>query len=101
MEQHHVMVKGLRVSSREPVGPDEPLLEGRGRPGTLTRQCCCEGAAFDVRTAVSWNAQGSQRGNGVPTAPGMLHSEALAGGMLQAEPYLVSSRKRAWRTPKA
>ena len=34
---------------------------------------------------MSWNVQGSMRGDGVPTAPGMLDSEAVAAGILKAE----------------
>ena len=34
---------------------------------------------------MSWNVQGSMRADAVPTAPGMLDSEAVAGGILKAE----------------
>ena len=34
---------------------------------------------------MSWNVQGSMRGDGVPAAPGMLDSEAVAAGVLKAE----------------
>ena len=34
---------------------------------------------------MSWNVQGSMRGDGVPVAPGMLDGEAVAAGILQAE----------------
>ena len=34
---------------------------------------------------MSWNVQGSMRSDGVPAAPGMLDSEAVAAGILKAE----------------
>ena len=34
---------------------------------------------------MSWNVQGLRRGDGVPTAPGMLDNEAVAAGDLKAE----------------
>ena len=34
---------------------------------------------------MSWNVQGSMRCHAVPTAPGMLDSEPVAGGILRAE----------------
>ena len=34
---------------------------------------------------MSWNVQGSMRGDGVPVAPGMLDSEAVAAGIMKAE----------------
>ena len=34
---------------------------------------------------MSWNVQGSMRGDGVPVAPGMLDGEAVAAGIMQAE----------------
>ena len=37
--------------------------------------------ACDARTAVSWNVQGLMRGDGMPTAPGMLDSEAVVAGI--------------------
>ena len=36
-----------------------------------------------------WNIKGSMRGDGVPVAPGMLDSEAVAAGVLQAEPAIM------------
>ena len=43
------------------------------------------GPASDTRAAVSWNDQGSMRGDGVPVAPGMLDGEAVAAGIMKAE----------------
>ena len=34
---------------------------------------------------MSWNVQGSMRGDGVPVAPGMLDGEAVAAGVMKAE----------------
>ena len=34
---------------------------------------------------MSWNVQGSMRGDGVPVAPGMLDGEAVAAGIMKAE----------------
>ena len=34
---------------------------------------------------MSWNIQGSMRGDGVPVAPGMLDGEAVATGIMEAE----------------
>ena len=34
---------------------------------------------------MSWNVQGSMRGDGVPMAPGMLDGEAVAAGVMKAE----------------
>ena len=34
---------------------------------------------------MSWNVQGSMRGDGMPVAPGMLDSKAVAAGVLKAE----------------
>ena len=42
-------------------------------------------SACDTRTAVSWNMQGSMWADRVPTASGMLESQAFAGCLLKAE----------------
>ena len=34
---------------------------------------------------MSWNVQGSMRGDGIPVAPGMLDGEAVAAGIMKAE----------------
>ena len=34
---------------------------------------------------MSWNVQGSMRGDGVPVAPSMLGGEAVAAGIMKAE----------------
>ena len=34
---------------------------------------------------MSWNVQGSMRGDGVPVTPGMLDGEAVAAGIMKAE----------------
>ena len=34
---------------------------------------------------MSWNVQGSMRGDGVQVAPGMLDGEAVAAGVMKAE----------------
>ena len=34
---------------------------------------------------MSWNVQGSMRGDGVPVASGMLDGEAVAAGIMKAE----------------
>ena len=34
---------------------------------------------------MSWNVQGSMRGDGVPVAPGMLDGEVVAAGIMKAE----------------
>ena len=48
---------------------------------------------------MSWNVQGSMRGDGVPVAPGMLDGEAVAAGVMMAEGAILGLfRRPACRT---
>ena len=65
-----------------PGGPDE--ADDRDLAGMHRRD-----PASHARTAVSWNVQGSMRGDGVPTALGMLDSEAVAADILKAKAAIL------------
>ena len=54
-----------------------------GGPGPQVQPL--RGPASDTPAAVSWNVQGSMRGDGVPVGPGMLDGEAVAAGIMKAE----------------
>ena len=75
-------------STRRPllVPPALRLPPNQARLMIRIRQRCREGIPpLNTQTMVSWNVQGSMRGDGVPRAPGMLHKEVVAAGVLKAQ----------------